>query len=149
MLGRRKKKHLKQHRSDRRNTFVFLRQSQLEEFQSHDFSINRNRNRLIANHISTTAQMEVDQDSYDFDITMEVVEDSYDSVTSEVVQQVAAMVHAEEDEVQSKQTEENEVQGVHIEKFPEYEYENDSYEEKEYKKENKILAPFSVKFSEF
>ncbi|AES76235.1 hypothetical protein MTR_6g074120 [Medicago truncatula] len=93
--------------------------------------------------------MEVAQDSYDFDITMEVVEDSYDSVASEVVQQVAAMVHAEEDEVQSKQTEENEVQGVHIEKFPEYEYENDSYEEKEYKKENKILAPFSVKFSEF
>ena len=69
------------------------------------------------NHTSTTAQMEVVQDSYDFDITMEVVEDSYDSVASEVVQQAAVMVHAEEDEVK----------GVHIEKFPEYEYENVSY----------------------
>jgi len=86
------------------------------------------------NHTTTTAQMEVVQDSYDFDITMEVVEDSYDSVASEVVQQTAVMVHAEEDEVQSKQTEKDEVKGVHIEKFPEYEYENDSYEEKEYKK---------------
>jgi hypothetical protein len=38
------------------------------------------------NHTSTTSQMEVVQDSYDFDITMEEVEDSYDSVASEVVQ---------------------------------------------------------------
>lgn len=87
--------------------------------------------------------MEVAEDSFQ-SVVVEVVQDSFEGATT--VEELNLNKHAEQDKVQSRKTEESiccvtqdvfneeEVSIIDLNKFPEDDYENDSFEEKENKK---------------